>query len=556
MKDLPLISAALLALILWTPKASLAQRMPGSGSQGVQGGQGEGKHDVSDDSVYDEGIRAIHTEHWMEAIQLLTYVASQRGGHSDGALYWKAYAESKQGLPSDALDTCNQLRQDYPWSQWISECGALEIEIRARSGQLAQFNSGDDELELLALNELIKNDAAQAIYRIQKILDSDSSENLKEKAIIVLAQSRSNQAQQLLAQIASGQVTPAHSNPSLQAKAAQLVNEINGKPAGSIHPAAGSAPRTLELDVVVTDKTGGPVAGLRPDDFKLLDNNHKVHLDSVVEASGMSPNADPPVEVFIVVDAINENFLPRSEQRQMLNRFFNENDGQLALPTSLVILTDSGIVEQNHPTRDGAALIRILNASYYGFRQIKGHEGLEGARLREEDSLKALNLFALQQSKRPGRKLFIWLGEGWNVISNPLYLGGPKKMQRIYSYIASLSTTLRESRITLYQIVPISGLGTADVYKQYVKGVSDPKHADFGDISLPVLTTQSGGLVLTGSSDLTALINQCIADARAYYQLTFNPPAAAHPDEYHELTVQMDKTGLNARTRAGYYGQP
>jgi VWFA-related protein len=551
-----LFSAALLAMILCTPKAVSAQRMPGSGSQSIQGGAGEGKHDVSDDGAYDEGIRAIHGEHWTEAIELLASVASQHGGHADGALYWKAYAEDKQGLPSNALDTCKQLRQDYPWSQWISECGALEIEIRARSGQLDQFDSGDDDLTLLALNELIKKDAAQAIYRIEKILDSDASEDLKKKAVFVLAQSRSIQAQNLLAKIALGLIVPSHPDPVLQEKAAQLFSEMNNRPADPSNLASGRAPATITLDVVVTDKSGTPVSGLQPSDFKVLDNNHVLELDSFTAASGMSPNADPPVEVFIVVDAVNEHFLPRSEQRQWLRDFFNENGKQLALPTSLVILTDNGITEQSEPTRDGAALISAINDSYAGFRQIRGYEGLEGARLREEDSLKALNLFAQQQSRRPGRKLFIWLGEGWGVASNPLSFGGPKKMQNIYTYIASLSTALRKARITLYAVVPVSGVGRDDYYMQYVKGVSDAKHVDLGDLSLPVLATQTGGLVLTGSSDLTALINQCVADARTYYQLSFKPPAATHPNEYHDLAVQIDKPGMVARTRTGYYWQP
>jgi len=91
---------------------------------------------------------------------------------------------------------------------------------------------------------------------------------------------------------------------------------------------------------------------------------------------------------------------------------------------------------------------------------------------------------------------------------------------------------------------------------QYVKGVSDPNHVDLGDLSLPVLATQTGGQVLMGSSDLTSLIDRCIADAKTYYVLTYNPPPAAHPDEYHGIEVKVDRPGLTARTRTGYYSQP
>jgi hypothetical protein len=38
--------------------------------------------------------------------------------------------------------------------------------------------------------------------------------------------------------------------------------------------------------------------------------------------------------------------------------------------------------------------------------------------------------------------------------------------------------------------------------------------------------------------------------------LTFNAPPAAHANEYHGLEVAIDKPGLTARTRTGFYAQP
>jgi VWFA-related protein len=94
------------------------------------------------------------------------------------------------------------------------------------------------------------------------------------------------------------------------------------------------------------------------------------------------------------------------------------------------------------------------------------------------------------------------------------------------------------------------------MYQQFLKGVSAPERVDYGDLDLQVLAVQSGGQVLFGSNDLATLIDQCVADASAYYVLSFKPPVAAHPNEYHDLTIQIDKPGLKARTRTGYYAQP
>lgn len=561
MKVNPILLAFLLITLPWnTAAASTLQAIEEAslGAVGTAGGVGgSDAAKAAESSLYANGTRAINESRWSDAVSIFKKVAEDRGEHADGALYWIAYAENKQGQVGHALDTCVELRREYPQSRWIDECGALEIEIRSRSGQPVQPNAGqDDDLRLLALNSLMRQDEPRAQGQIEEILKGDSPEKLKERAVFILTQGRSKQAKDLLQEIAKGKFNPAHPDRALQTKAAGLLRGLPADASGATHPATVKANQAITLDVVVTDKSGAPVAGLEPKNFKLFDNKQPQILGSVQAVNGMKAGTNTPVEVFVIIDAINDSFMARSYQRQSLTDFFNANGRELALPTSLVVLTDNGVEEGNRPTRDGNALLRVLDSSYTGFRQVKQYEGLDGAVLRERDSLKALNLFALQQSKRPGRKLFIWLGSGWGVVSNPMWFGGPTKMRGIYSTIASMSTALREARITLYTVVPLSGVARDYNYLQYIKGVSDPKHVDIGDLLLPVLSTQTGGQVLTGSSDLPELINRCIADARNYYQLTFIPPPAKHPDEYHSIEVVIDKPGLMARTRTGYYAQP
>jgi hypothetical protein len=38
--------------------------------------------------------------------------------------------------------------------------------------------------------------------------------------------------------------------------------------------------------------------------------------------------------------------------------------------------------------------------------------------------------------------------------------------------------------------------------------------------------------------------------------VSFDPPHAAQPDEYHDLKLQIGAIGLSARTNTGYYNQP
>ena len=174
---------------------------------------------TDDASLYADGTRAINESRWRDAISLFAKVDQLHGEHAEGALYWKAYAENKDGQSATALSTCSDLRQRYPKSRWVEECGALEIEIRGKSGDpVAPQAEADENLKLLAINALMQQDQAQAVPILQKILSGDQSDELKKRALFVLAQSSTPEAQTVISQIAHGQ-----SGPALQIRAIRMI---------------------------------------------------------------------------------------------------------------------------------------------------------------------------------------------------------------------------------------------------------------------------------------------------------------------------------------------
>src|SRR5580698_168234 len=182
-----------------------------------------------DAALYDDATRAINEGRWSDAIDLFNKVVQMHGPRAEGALYWRAYAENKEGQPARALSTCAELRHTYPKSKWLDECGALEIEIHSHSGQpMSPQATQDDELKLLALSAIMQQDESHAIPAIQQILNSNSSDKLKERALFVLSQSDSKQAQDLIGQIARGQ-----SNPALQVRAIRMLS-IRGKDSANL----------------------------------------------------------------------------------------------------------------------------------------------------------------------------------------------------------------------------------------------------------------------------------------------------------------------------------
>jgi VWFA-related protein len=330
-----------------------------------------------------------------------------------------------------------------------------------------------------------------------------------------------------------------------------------GAPASAL---PGNASRQITLDVVVTDKSGTPVAGLQQHDFTLLDNKQPQKITSFNAAGGGTATADPPLEAILVVDTVNTSFTGVEFARKEIVKFLGRNGGQLACPVSVIVLSGSGGTLQDNPSRDGNALIAYLNEQEASLRTARRSQGFYGARDRLEFSVNALRRFAGYEAERPGRKLLVWISPGWPLFNGPGVQMSENAQQWFFDNIVALSAVLRRARITLYAIDPLglqdaAGLRTA-AYKGFLKGVKTAKQAQPGDVALQVLANQSGGLVLNASNDIAGEIAKCVADASSYYVLTFDALPADGPNEYHEIEVKLNQGGLAARTRSGYYAQP
>jgi hypothetical protein len=184
---------ALCGALVFAPVTVLAQ-VPGESfsegatSSGIEGGPAT-SYSGQGSGLYSDGMRAITDARWVDAEAIFSKVVTQHGEHSDGALYWKAYGQNKQGQGNAALATCAELRRDFSTSNWVHECGALEIEIQAKAGKPVEPKVwSDDDLKLLALNSLMQNDEPQALAQLQEILNGDASEELKKKAMFILGQ--------------------------------------------------------------------------------------------------------------------------------------------------------------------------------------------------------------------------------------------------------------------------------------------------------------------------------------------------------------------------------
>lgn len=315
------------------------------------------------------------------------------------------------------------------------------------------------------------------------------------------------------------------------------------------------ASNRIYLDIAV-DHSGQAVAGLRRQDFTLLDNKQPQTITSFAAVNGR----EAPVQVIVVIDGVNAPYQNVEFQRQQLDQYLRGESGNLSYPTAIVVLADDGLhAVTNSFTSDGNALSTALDHNQLGFRAITRSSGYYGATERFQICLKAMHGLVGSLAQHTGRKIIIWISPGWPLLSGPEVQLDAKQEQQIFGNIVSLANEMARTQITLYSIDPL-GAGDAPAndwaYGQFLKGVTKPSQAAYGDLGLPVLVTQSGGIAFSSTNGVADHLRQCLTDAVPYYEISFDPSASVQKSEYHQLQVRVAGDGLKARTRQGYYSQP
>jgi HEAT repeat protein len=199
------------------------------------------------DELYNQGTKAMNESRWSDAVVKFDEVAKAGGSRAAAALYWKAYSLSKRGSVSEALEEVRNIRTKYPSSRWRREADVLEAQMRGSSAAITAIPAtpatpavpaipatpgtpapprgpkprpsgcgDDDDLRLLALNQLMDRDPARAIPLVERFLQGNACVRDKKNALFVLSQSNSPAAKELLGRIAHGQVHPEVQREAIQ----------------------------------------------------------------------------------------------------------------------------------------------------------------------------------------------------------------------------------------------------------------------------------------------------------------------------------------------------
>jgi TolA-binding protein len=177
---------------------------------------------------YEAGKTLLENHNYERAVDAFDRVinSTDPSTRADGAYYWKAYALNKLGKRDEALAALSELSTKFPQSNWLNDANALKAEVQQAKGQpVSPENQADEDLKLYAINALINSDSERAVPLLEGLLSNPKmSPRLKERALFVLAQSRSDKAHDIVGRYAKG-----GSNPDLQLTAVQYLGTYRSK---------------------------------------------------------------------------------------------------------------------------------------------------------------------------------------------------------------------------------------------------------------------------------------------------------------------------------------
>jgi hypothetical protein len=79
---------------------------------------------------------------------------------------------------------------------------------------------------------------------------------------------------------------------------------------------------------------------------------------------------------------------------------------------------------------------------------------------------------------------------------------------------------------------------------------------NFPDLALQRFTQETGGKSFWGRNDLDSEVARSMADGGRYYTVSYSPANRNFDGKFRMISVKINRPGLKARTRAGYFAVP
>ena len=361
--------------------------------------------------------------------------------------------------------------------------------------------------------------------------------------------------------------------------------------------------RLVQVSVVVHDKHGDPITGLTKDDFVILDEKkpQAIQLFSmrtndvpVTPPPPLPPNtytnriqqrAGVPTSVTVILfDGLNTEFADQAYAKQQVVKFLKT---QIQPQDRVAIFSLGRDLRALHDfTTDASSLLAALNA-YTGKKEQElaasvpqlatnpdramrafldnayQHEANFFVEDRVHRTVNALTQIANHVGTLPGRKNLIWVSGAF-----PFSIGyentepTPTDAKDLFANdIEIASRALNNANLIVYP-VDARGLMTFDLGAAAAPGIrgearqrfEPPSTSNFDTMN--TLAQSTGGRAFYNTNDIFGAIREAIDDSRVTYELGYYPAGINWDGSFHEIKIEVKRSGAHVRARKGYFALP
>jgi VWFA-related protein len=370
----------------------------------------------------------------------------------------------------------------------------------------------------------------------------------------------------------------------------------------------------VQIDAVVTDGQGKRVTDLRADEVEMLEDGKPQAITNfsyidlgnapiarpIPKAGDRTLPPEPPRKlrpeevrrtIALVVDDLGLSFESAHFMRQALRKFLD----QQMQPNDLVaiIRTAGGIGALQQFTSDKRQLYAAVEkVKWYPFGRggvsafapmdpsglpPSPREDADGTTLEEElnqfredlfavGTLGALNYVVRGLRELPGRKSVILFSDGLRIFNRTDPSGSSRilfAMRRLLDLANRASVVINTMDARGLQVLGLTAAdSTRGMTAQQVEERLSQRRSDFFDSQsgLDYLASQTGGLAIRNTNDLSGGIKRVMEDQSGYYLIGYRPDDSTFHrvngrTKFHKVSLKIKRPGkYNVRMRTGFFG--
>lgn len=384
-------------------------------------------------------------------------------------------------------------------------------------------------------------------------------------------------------------------------------------PAGAIKVTT----RLVQISVVAHDHHGNAVADLTKQEFELTDDGKRqiisefsVDTFSRRSGSGTSPSpvmprnivtnrperqANTPGSVTVLLlDFYNTALTDQMSGRKQIIKFLHQI--QPGDRVAVYVLTGSGFNVIHDFTNNAESLVAALARVIPGYSHELDGSDFTAANTGDDQtdamldasnasvanfytgnrvintclSFKAL---ATHLAGISGRKNVVWVSGGFpisfgygdeqdTVDMATINRGAAQDRELFAQYIEAASQAVNTSNVAIYPVDArgLMGLPMADASRQFKMARGqlpatamrvDHKNID----TMNYMAELTGGKAFYNSNDIEKAIRKAMDDSEVTYTLGYYVPDSNWNNKYHKIKVRVSRSGINVRTKKGYFAQ-